>query len=157
MLSFSDCTQCGDGTIYRASGFILTQITENKNTCRIPSGDVIHKMTLESNPTAKRPELGGMSYYQLTGGKYDFNKYVNYMKGVILSGYQMRYIYLIDKKCKLNTPTIPFSKIDELGIGMYKGEKISIAERNKRAESVMVAHSASSREEAFNSTSALNS
>jgi len=31
LLSFSDGTQCGDGTIYRASGFILTQIKMSEN------------------------------------------------------------------------------------------------------------------------------
>ena len=34
ILSFSDGTQCGDGTIYRASGFVLTQIKAN-NLLRI--------------------------------------------------------------------------------------------------------------------------
>jgi hypothetical protein len=44
ILSFSDATQCGDGIIYRASGFVLTGIMENKNTCLLPSGEVVHKM-----------------------------------------------------------------------------------------------------------------
>ena len=38
-------------------------------------------------------------------------------------GYQFRYIYLIDKNCKLKVEEIPFSKIKELGAGMYKGNK----------------------------------
>ena len=29
VVSFADATQCGDGTIYRASGFVLTGIKEN--------------------------------------------------------------------------------------------------------------------------------
>jgi len=131
ILSFSDGTQCGDGTIYRASGFLLTGISKNTNTCKLPNGEVIHKMTLESNPTSPRKELNGLTYYQLTNGKYNFEKYANYVSGNILLGYQFRYIYLIDKKCLLNAPIIPFSKIDELGAGMYKGEKISIAERKQ--------------------------
>lgn len=68
ILSFSDSTQCGDGTIYRASGFVLTAINVNKNTCKLPNGEVVHKMTLESSPTSRRPELGGRSYSELTGG-----------------------------------------------------------------------------------------
>ena len=44
-------------------------------------------------------------------------------------GYQFKYVYLIDKKSKLTKPEIPFSKIDELGAGMYKGEKITLQER----------------------------
>ena len=52
----------------------------------------------------------------------------------MLSGYQLRYIYFIDKSKRqdLTVPEIPFSKIDELGAGMYKGEKVSQAERHSR-------------------------
>ena len=132
LLSFSDGTQCGDGTIYRASGFVLTGIVENSNTCRLPGGEVIHKMTLESSPTQQRKELNGRSYYDITGGKYDFRRYVDFVGGAILKGFQLRYIYLIDKSCKITVPVIPFSKIDELGAGMYKGEKITLSDRNKK-------------------------
>lgn len=157
ILSFSDGTQCGDGTIYRASGFVLTGVVENSNTCLRQDGVVIHKMTLESNPTQNRNELNGSSYYELTGGKYDFTKYVRAVNGKILKGYQLRYIYLIDKTCKITVPILPFSKIDELGAGMYKGEKITLAERRKNAA---VAHTGerpdTNREGAFDSTSPLN-
>jgi len=66
------------------------------------------------------------------GGKFDFKKYVDYVHGTILKGYQLRYIYFIDKSCraKLTVPEIPFSRIDEIGAGMYKGEKVSQAERH---------------------------
>lgn len=136
ILSFSDATQCGDGTIYRASGFNLTGIKENTNTVQLPNGLVIHKMTLESSPLQKRNELNGMSYYELTGGKYNFKEFVKYVNGKILIGYQLRYIYLIDKNCQINVPILPFSKIDELGAGMYKGEKISLEERKKLSDVV---------------------
>lgn len=132
ILSFSDGTQCGDGTIYRASGFVLTGIVKNSNTCKMPNGEVIHKMTLESNPTAKRPELGGKTYYELTGGKYDFAKYVREVNGEILVGFQLRYIYLIDKTCKITVPILPFSKIDEVGAGMYKGKRITLQDRKDK-------------------------
>ena len=36
ILSFSDGTQCGDGTIYRASGFVLTQVKENSSLYQTP-------------------------------------------------------------------------------------------------------------------------
>lgn len=127
ILSFADGTQCGDGSIYRASGFVLTGIVENSNTCRLPSGNVIHKMTLESNPTVPRKELGGKSYYELTGGKYDFKKYVLYVGGNVLIGFQLRYIYLINSDCKITVPIIPFSKIDEIGARMYKGQKCGVS------------------------------
>ena len=76
IVSFSDATQCGDGTIYRASGFHLTGIKKSKNLARLPTGEVVHKMTLETSPTSPRKELGGKSYYEITGGKYNFQKYM---------------------------------------------------------------------------------
>jgi hypothetical protein len=81
IISFADGTQCGHGTQYQAAGFYLTGITESRNLARLGNGQVIHKMTLESNPTMRRPELRGMSYYEITGGTYNFNKYVEYMGG----------------------------------------------------------------------------
>ena len=40
-------------------------------------------------------------------------------------GYQLRYVYFLNPKAKdrLTVPILPFSKIDEMGAGMYKGEK----------------------------------
>lgn len=132
VISFADGCSCGDGTIYRASNFVLTDIKENKNLCKLPNGDKIHKMTLESSPNTPRPELKGKTYYELTGGGYNFNKYVKAVNGQILKGYQLRYIYFIDKSYRerLTVPEIPFSKIDEIGAGMYKGERITQAERH---------------------------
>ena len=132
IVSFSDGCSCGDGTIYRASNFVLTDIKPNCNLVLLPNGEKIHKLTLESNPTTPRKELGGRCYYDITGGKFDFKKYVEYVNGSILKGFQLRYIYFIDKSCKdkLTVPIIPFSKIDEIGAGMYKGEKITQAERH---------------------------
>lgn len=132
ILSFADGCSCGDGTIYRASNFVLTDIKKNSALCLLPNGEKIHKMTLEGNPMAPRPELGGKTYYEITGGRYNFNKYVKYVNGTVLPGYQLRYIYFIDKSCKdkLTVPIIPFSKIDEIGAGMYKGEKVTQASRH---------------------------
>lgn len=134
VVSFADGCSCGDGTIYRVSGFVLTDIKENFNLCELPNGDKIHKMTLESNPTTPRIELKGKSYYDITGGVFNFKKYVEYANAKILNGYQLRYIYFIDQKYKdkLTVPIIPFSKIDELGAGMYKGEKITQKERHNK-------------------------
>ena len=129
ILSFSDGTQCGDGSIYRATGFSLTAIKKNHNTVQLPSGEVIHKMTLESSPLQKRPELNGISYYKLTNGKYNFQQYVEAVNGKILVGYQLRYVYVIDKNCKITVPVLSFSEIDKIGAGMYKGQKITLQER----------------------------
>ncbi len=125
VISFADGTQCGDGTIYRASGFILSGIKISKNLAQLSDGSVIHKMTLESNPNSKRPELNGRSYYDITGGKYDFNRYVNATEATLLQGFQLRYIYFIDPayRPKLTVPEIPFSEIEKAGARMYKGKR----------------------------------
>lgn len=109
ILSFSDGTQCGDGTIYRASGFKLTSIKNNTGQ-RIDekTGEVFSQVTF----SAHRPN------------EKDYWKSLKK-----LEGFQLRYIYLIDKTCKLTVPELPFSKIDELGAGMYKGNKVTLQSR----------------------------
>ena len=52
----------------------------------------------------------------------------------VVEGFQLRYINIIDKNFHLAVPEIPFSKIDEIGAGMYKGKKISQAQRHKAVE-----------------------
>lgn len=104
ILSYSDATQCGDGTIYRASGFKLTQINKNGTIYRLANGEVV----------AKR----GDSKYDFKGAK-------------ALEGFQNRYILLIDKSCKIVPEILDFKMIDELGAGMYKGEKITLQKRRE--------------------------
>ena len=111
ILSYSDGTQCGDGTIYRASGFYLTGVKNNTGQrIDLKTGEVFSQVTF----SAHRPN---QKDYWKTLQKLD--------------GFQLRYIYLIDKFCKITVPILPFSKIDELGAGMYKGKKISLIERNR--------------------------
>lgn len=131
VVSFADATQCGDGTIYRASGFVLTDIRTNKNTARLQNGEVIHKMTLESNPNSPRVELDNQSYYTITNGRFRFSDYINYTKAQVLVGYQLRYVYFIDKtyRQKLGVAELPYSAIDENNAGMYKGKRITLLER----------------------------
>lgn len=132
IISFADACSCGDGAIYRASNFVLTGIKENLNLCELPDGTRVHKMTLASNPTSPRKELGGRTFFDITGGKYNFMQYVKAARARVLQGYQLRYMYFIDTDARqrLAVPIIPFSKIDELGAGMYRGEKVTLAERH---------------------------
>ena len=127
ILSFSDGTQCGDGTIYRASGFFLTSVKNNTSLYEFPNGERIAGMTIEANwdlPQIKKicQDLNIEHKYRT---RYEWRK-----RGAKpLDGFQLRYIYLIDKTCKITVPILPFSKIDEMGAGMYKGKKITIQER----------------------------
>ena len=54
IVSFADACSCGDGTIYRASNFVLTGINENSNLAVLQDGTRVNKMTIASNPTVPR-------------------------------------------------------------------------------------------------------
>lgn len=110
IISFADGCQCGDGTIYRASNFKLTGIKKNTTIMINEEGDIKTDIYFNINP-------------QLKEIKKTYKP---------LEGYQLRYIYFIDKNKEkdLQVPIIPFSEINELNAGMYKGEKITQAERH---------------------------
>lgn len=130
VISFADGAQCGDGTIYRASNFVLTGIKENKTILEFPTGDRIAAMTLEATPqlaiVKKQSKYLGIEHKYRTR-----NEWIK-LGAKFIPGYQLRYIYFIDKsyKDKLTVPIVPFSKIDEIGAGMYKGENIKRGERH---------------------------
>lgn len=107
VVSFADGTQCGDGTIYRASGFKLTAINKNTTLKKLADGTIA-----ASHGTSKK----------------DFSN------ATTMQGFQLRYIYFIDKSCEelLTVPTISFSKIDEMGAGMYKGERVTLKSRRDK-------------------------
>ena len=116
ILSFSDGNLCGDGTIYRASGFKLIGVNKNTSTYQMPNGEVVCSLTSSAHRTKESNGKSGTSWIKDNGGKK-------------LDGFQIRYIYLIDKANKITVPILPFSKIDEMGAGMYKGEKLTMLER----------------------------
>jgi hypothetical protein len=137
ILSFSDGTQCGDGTIYRASGFVLTNIGKNKTIVEFPNGVRIADLTWDSATIERRKEIAKKCNIENPILNKFFSENIKIGGGKRVEGYQMRYIYLIDKTCKITVPILPFSKIDEMGAGMYKGEKISLEERkNKDIEKI---------------------
>ena len=105
VISFADGTQCGDGTIYRASGFSLIGIKKNTTMLRMPDGSIVADKTLNDHVTKKS------GWWKKHGAK-------------ALSGFQLRYIYFLDKSAKANltVPILPFSKIDEMGASMYLGK-----------------------------------
>jgi len=152
VVSFADATQCGDGTIYRASNFILTGIKTNTQIWEAPTGEIF-------NDTSIRPGIGG----ERERAKQVFNRTSltnlrskqqrQQAKNVLIrttttkgnniletggssmkiyknagwkpkKGYQLRYIYFLKPECRklLTVPKIPFSKIGEVGAGMYLGQ-----------------------------------
>ena len=132
LLSYADATQCGDGAIYRAAGFLLTGIKKNNSLARMPDGKIYHKLLFSASFGSNGPGSVKVRYGKT--GKYaswNGTKYLRHIGAEILEGYQLRYIYLIDKSCKLTVPVLPYAKIDEIGAGMYRGKKITLAERRK--------------------------
>jgi hypothetical protein len=109
IISFADGTQCGDGTIYRASGFSLVGIVNNT--------------ALRVNPKT------GESMHVIQAHHLKMSS--EFRKWKAFEGKQLKYIYLIDKTCKITKEILPFSEIDKQGAGMYKGEKITLAERRE--------------------------
>lgn len=115
IVSFADGAQCGDGTIYRASGFLLTAIKKNKTMLLMPDGSIVADKTLNDNAVKTS------GWWKKNGAKP-------------LDGFQLRYIYFLQKAelQNLTVPTIPFNKIDEMGARMYKGKSISIEARRQK-------------------------
>ena len=140
ILSFSDGTQCGDGTIYRASGFVLSAIKKNDQIWQAPTGEQFARMSLTDGKSKQQQQQAKkvISRTTTTKGKHILENGKASMKGYKdagwqpIAGFQLRYIYLIDKTCKITVPILPFSKIDEMGAGMYKGQKISLQERREK-------------------------
>jgi hypothetical protein len=136
ILSFADGTQCGDGTIYRATGFNLTAVRDNKDLIQLPNGFIFHELNSRDGGSVIQKKRNSDGFTNTT--KWLNEKYKGWER---LKGFQLRYIYLIDKTCKITVPILPFSKIDEMGAGMYKGKKVSLQERKTTSvDSVRVAH-----------------
>ena len=132
VISFADGCQCGDGTIYRASNFVLTGISQSKQIYCMPNGERISNMTVSAHPNQPMAILGGATPAQVCGGKFSTKTFQDVTGARILPGFMLRYIYFIDKRWRkrLTVPEIPFSRIDELGAGMYRGERVTQAERH---------------------------
>lgn len=153
VISFADATQCGDGTIYRASGFILTGIKPNDQIWIAPTGATESRTSLTDNRSKRqqekagqaavisrltvtkgkhifhtasiRPGIGAIGSAAITGGASSMKKYIE-AGFEPLEGFQLRYIYFIDKsyRQRLTVPELPYSAIEEAGARMYKGEKL---------------------------------
>ena len=121
ILSFSDGTQSGDGAIYRASGFVLTSIKQNNTLFEFPTGDRIAGMTIEANWSL--PIMRKQSAFFGIEHKYRTRTEWKSLGAIALPGFQLRYVYFLNPEARnrLTVPILPFSKIDEMGAGMYRG------------------------------------
>lgn len=109
VVSFADGTQCGDGTIYRASGFVLTGIKRNTQILELENGLRVSKMTMTKG-----------RHILTRGGRASIPN-----TATLLPGFQLRYIYFLNPAARdrLTVPVLPFDAIQKAGAGMYRGEK----------------------------------
>lgn len=104
VISFADGCQCGDGTIYRASGFKLVGIAENTAIRINPkTGELIHIIQA----------------HRLKIPSKVFNTWQP------IKGNMLKYVYFIDRSYEKNltVPVLSFSMIDKMNARMYKGQK----------------------------------
>jgi hypothetical protein len=121
--SYADGTQCGDGTIYRASGFSLIGIRDNTSMYQMPDGEVCCKIIFEPGFQPNAGQDSQKARYGKTGSE-TAGKFLSRIGAKKLHGFQLRYIYFLDPTARdrLTVPILPFSEIDRRGAGMYLGK-----------------------------------
>lgn len=134
VVTFADGTQCGDGTIYRAAGFVLTGLKPNNQIWEFPGGEVATRMVATDT---RRPQRQRLIDSTKAFSRGDATKGGNICEtgGASMrlfieagakpkTGNQLRYIYFIDPTCRerLTVPILPFSEIERKGAGMYRGQ-----------------------------------
>jgi hypothetical protein len=115
IISFADACQCGDGTIYRASGFRLHSYKKNADILVGPSGQIIAGKTL-----AHTKMSDGRDLRSLYKGSLGYKP---------LPGFQMKYLFFFDKDLERRFKFVDFDKIPA-EVRMYKGSKRSEHENN---------------------------
>jgi hypothetical protein len=102
VVSFADGTQCGDGAIYRASGFVLTGIKKNTE--------------IKIDPRTGKAMATMAAFHK------GYASEISTWKPLI--GHMFRYIYFLNPEARqrLTCPVIPFSEIERRGAGMYLGK-----------------------------------
>lgn len=133
VISFADGSQCGDGTIYRASGFLLTGIRRNTSIWRAPNGSDFSRTSLTDEKSKKQQSeaLQIVNRTTVTKGNHSANagggasmKIYKEAGFEPIPGFQLRYLYFLNPaaRSRLTVPILPFSKIEEMGAGMYRGQ-----------------------------------
>ncbi len=125
--TYADGTQCGSGTIYRAAGFWLVAVNKNKTiweydgitfTDKSYKGSTGVRRKVDAAIRANHPKadikcVSSVAWMRKYGAKEK-------------EGYQLRYIFPLwgNVRERMTLPVLPYSEIDRVGAGMYKGEKI---------------------------------
>ena len=105
VLTFADACQCGDGTIYRALGALLTGVRRNTGIAVMPSGQVVVRKTLDNT-------YGGFRAAKVGGAS-------------VMEGHQIRYVIplVAGIAARLTVQVLPYTVIAERGASMYMGRR----------------------------------
>lgn len=130
VVTFADGAQCGDGTIYRAAGFVLTSIKRNNQVWTLPDGPCSVKTVSRASMTMQGANGAGAQRRELESAGLLTNTGAASMKSLIragarpIPGFQLRYLFFLDPTARerLTTPILPFSEIAKRGARMYKGK-----------------------------------
>jgi hypothetical protein len=144
VVSFADATQSGDGTIYRAAGFVLTGIKRNTSIWAAPTGErfsdhglrnvgnttqqfaapqrIVSRITVTKNLYIVAAEKDA-PHRKSANGSASMRQYqaAGFRP---LDGFQLRYVYFLDPSARqrLTVPVLPFDRIQEIGASMYLGK-----------------------------------
>lgn len=134
VITFADATQCGDGTIYRAAGFVLTGIKRNSQIWEAPAGKRFSRTSLTDGRSKQQQQQAvRLCRGNASKGSNILDSGAASMKSFKdagfkpLNGFQLRYIYFLDPKARtrLNVPVLPYTAIVDAGAGMYRGRATS--------------------------------
>lgn len=128
ILSFADGVQCGDGTIYRAAGWLLTNISDSSQILEAPDGERLSAMALTEAGSARRisalrsvgmanhPLATGSSLRPLLDGGFK-----------VVPGFMLRYVKPLRDgvRERLTVPVMPYSAIEQRGASMYRSQRPS--------------------------------
>lgn len=121
VVSYADGTQAGSGTIYRASGFLLTGIRKNTTIIYVPKmRETFTKLTftsMKSHKTYERIKMAtGVDVVAEMRGAASVTNLIKALDAQVLKGYQLRYLYFLDPawRAKMSVPVIPFEKLKTL-------------------------------------------
>lgn len=107
VVSFADAVQCGDGAIYRAAGFVLTGIKKSTQIREMPDGTRVTRFSVTRN----------LKMMVQGGARTDLPH---------VPGHMLRYMFFLHpaERANLTVPELPYARIAELGIGMYRGAPV---------------------------------
>lgn len=128
LLSFADGVQCGDGTIYRAAGWLLTNVGESGQILQAPNGQRFSRMAVTEAGMSRRREA-----LSIVGAATAENIASSSPRPLLdggfkaVPGYMLRYVKPLRPGVldRLTVPVLPYSEIDRRGASMYRSRRPS--------------------------------